>query len=147
MDNASSTPQESMAERIRSRSKSTIVPARDSSFAQPLAEPPQDLPSKEEIVPKQTFFSPTQELSGLPQTADRRQIRLEVGIDSELEALCRTQKITVETFLEAAYLEIEQDPEMKSRVMAIAKTRLSDRKKAGNLRRMQTQLGQANFGQ
>jgi hypothetical protein len=141
------TPQGRMAERIRNRNRATTVPTRDGSFTQSSVEPPDEPPQTPDRVAKTLPFPTPQDLSGLVQVADRRQIRLEVGIDSDLEALCRAQKITVETLLEAAYLEIEQNPELKSQVIAAAKIRLSERKRAGNLRRIQTQLEQANFGQ
>jgi hypothetical protein len=141
------TPQGRMAERIRNRNKAATVPTRDGSFTQSSVEPSDEPPQTPDPVAKTLPLPTPQDLSGLVQVADRRQIRLEVGIDSDLEALCRAQKITVETLLEAAYLEIEQNPELKSQVIAAAKIRLSERKRAGNLRRIQTQLEQANFGQ
>jgi hypothetical protein len=141
------TPQGSMAERIRNRNKPATVPTRDGSFTQPSAEIPDEPPQTPDRVAKTLPFPSPQDLSGLIQVADRRQIRLEVSIDSDLETLCRAQKITVETLLEAAYLEIEDNPDLKSRVIAAAKVRLSARKRAGNLRRIQTQLEQANFEQ
>ena len=84
------------------------------------------------------------ELTELPEVADRRQIRLEVRLDLELEQLCKNQpkdkRITVETFLEAAYLLCKEDPELIMKVMELARKRLAQRKRAGNLRRALAQL-------
>jgi hypothetical protein len=83
-------------------------------------------------------------LAALPLVADRRQIRLESSIDQELENLCKNQpkgkKMTVETFLEAAFLTCKDNPELMNQVMDIAAQRLSKRKEAGKLRRVFAQL-------
>lgn len=83
-------------------------------------------------------------LAALPNVADRRQIRLEISIDQELENLCKNQpkgkKMTVETFLEAAFLTCKENPELMSQVMELAAHRLLKRKEAGKLRRVLAQL-------
>ena len=83
-------------------------------------------------------------VAALPLVADRRQIRLEIAIDQELEHLCKSQpkgkKMTVETFLEAAFLACKNDPALMEQVMNVAANRLLRRKEAGKLRRVLSQL-------
>lgn len=73
----------------------------------------------------------------LPEVV-RRTIRLEKEIDSELEQLCRNQKITREVFLEAAYQLCETNPEWFAKVLEIAQERYAQRKTAGELRKLKT---------
>jgi len=73
----------------------------------------------------------------LPEVV-RRTIRLEKGVDADLEQLCRNQKITREVFLEAAYQLCETDPEWFAKVLEIAQERYAQRKTAGELRKLKT---------
>lgn len=84
------------------------------------------------------------EVASLPQVAERRQIRLEVTINTELDQLCNQRpkgaKVTVETFVEAAYLACTRDPALMAQILAEAANRLAQRKRAGQLRRLHSQL-------
>jgi len=73
----------------------------------------------------------------LPEVV-RRTIRLEKGVDQQLDQLCRDQQITKEVFLEAAYQLCETNPEWFAQVLAIAQERYAQRKKAGELRKLKT---------
>lgn len=73
----------------------------------------------------------------LPEVV-RRTIRLEKGVDADLEQLCRNQKITREVFLEAAYQLCETNPEWFAKVLEIAQERYAQRKTAGELRKLKT---------
>lgn len=80
------------------------------------------------------------ELAALPQVSQRRNIRLEVELESRLLSFCQKNDITVETFLEACYVEAEQNARLKTEMVNEAKRRLKQRKQAGKLRRVLSQL-------
>lgn len=80
------------------------------------------------------------QVEALPEVAPRRNIRLIEDIDLGLNQLCQQQGITVETFLEACYLMCDREPELMQSVIGEALSRLKDRKKAGKLRRIYSQL-------
>ena len=80
------------------------------------------------------------ELATLPQVSARRNIRLEVELESRLLTFCQTNDITVETFLEACFVEAEQNARTRTEMVAEAKRRLKQRKQAGKLRRVLSQL-------
>ncbi|NJR56044.1 MAG: hypothetical protein HC768_16625 [Acaryochloris sp. CRU_2_0] len=76
----------------------------------------------------------------LPEVASRRNIRLLEGIDKSLNELCSREGITIETFLEASFLACDRNPELLASVLDEACQRLEERKKAGKLRRLYSQL-------
>ena len=80
------------------------------------------------------------ELAILPQVSARRNIRIEVELESRLLAFCQANDITVETFLEACFVEAEQNARTRTEMVAEAKRRLKQRKQAGKLRRVLSQL-------
>jgi hypothetical protein len=83
------------------------------------------------------------QLQELPQVADRRQIRLEISIDQAMEqlfaSLPRRDRVTFETFLEAAFLACQEDQTLMNAVLKVAQERLLIRKKAGTVRRLKAQ--------
>ena len=80
------------------------------------------------------------ELATLPQVSTRRNIRLEVELESRLLTFCQANDITVETFLEACFVEAEQNARTRTEIVNEAKRRLKQRKQAGKLRRVLSQL-------
>lgn len=78
------------------------------------------------------------ELDDLPQISKRLAVRLEDEIRKQLETLCKDEKITPETFLEAAFVVCQSNPGTMAMVMAEAKNRYAKRKMAGELRRLKT---------
>jgi hypothetical protein len=74
----------------------------------------------------------------------RRTIRLEQDIDSELDVLCTTQKITRDTFIEAAFIVCSQNKELMQEVLGEAKKRYHQRKQAGEQRKFQTMAKKIN---
>ncbi len=65
-------------------------------------------------------------------------MRLEDELRDQLEMLCKYEKITPETFLEAAFVICQSNPGTMAMVMAEAKDRYGKRKMAGELRRLKT---------
>ena len=80
------------------------------------------------------------ELATLPQVSTRRNIRLEVDLENRLLTFCQANDITVETFLEACFVEAEQNARTRTEIVNEAKRRLKQRKQAGKLRRVLSQL-------
>ena len=132
---------ESMVERIKRRSSSSraTVPDRTTSFldiTEGNTSPPLASPSPPTALPKPS------ESDGLLETAARRQIRLIVDLDSQIDDFCKRHKITMETYLEALHVTCRDDTAILGKVIPEAKKRLLERKKAGRIRRLQTQMKQ-----
>jgi hypothetical protein len=70
----------------------------------------------------------------------RSTIRLEADIEEKLRSFCQRQKITKDTFLEAAFLVISEQPEVQSAVLQLAKERAKGRKQVGEKRKLMTML-------
>jgi hypothetical protein len=69
---------------------------------------------------------------------NRRTLRIDRDLDEELEILCGKTKITRETFLEAAYLACQHDPNLMESVLAQARQRYLQRKQTGERRKFET---------
>ena len=78
------------------------------------------------------------EIDNLPQISKRLAVRLEDELRDQLEMLCKYEKITPETFLEAAFVICQSNPGTMALIMAEAKDRYGRRKMAGELRRLKT---------
>ena len=130
-----------MLSRIKNRSKRPSV-QRDTSLAnQGKAEEPRAEPTPPEPASAQDQLADLQaQLDALPQVGDRRNVRLEASIDTRLPEFCNQNNVTIETFLEAAFLACNRDAQMRESVLAEAQERLQERKQAGQLRRLQSQL-------
>ena len=79
-------------------------------------------------------------LSRIPKTKRRSAIVLEENIDLRLSEYCRSQQITVETFLEAAWTISQSNQTTLNKITTEAKSRYKSRKEAGRLRRLITML-------
>lgn len=90
-----------------------------------------------EIAQNLQIESPT-EVEDLPQISKRLAVRLEDELRDQLEMLCKYEKITPETFLEAALVVCQSNPGTMAMVMTEAKDRYAKRKMAGELRRLKT---------
>lgn len=75
------------------------------------------------------------ELENFPTMGKRLAIHLEQEVRNELLKLCDEEEITPETFMEATIVIIKQKPNLVKQVNKEAKRRLSQRKRAGLLRR------------
>ncbi|OKH44325.1 hypothetical protein NIES30_23065 [Phormidium tenue NIES-30] len=80
------------------------------------------------------------QLGQLIQVAPRRNIRLEENLDKEIERFVQDQDLTIDTLLEACYLILQEDSELQARVVSQALERLAERKEAGKLRRIYSQM-------
>ena len=73
----------------------------------------------------------------LPQLV-RTTTRLEEHIDKSLRHLCMDEKVTKEVWFEAAYLYLVEHPKAMKVVNGLAKDRYQRRKRAADLRKLET---------
>lgn len=125
-------------DRLKNRSRAT-VPVRDASLTKEMTDVKTGFSHLEKVeVPDSELNPPNSEDAEEFPEVVRRTIRLEQQVDEELERLCSRERITRETFLEAAYLVCNDKPEILQEVLAIAKQRYQQRKTAGEKRKFQT---------
>ena len=96
--------------------------------------------SKQVDFQDNTLINLKAELAKCPETNRHSAIVLEKKLDIELTRYCKEQKITVETFLEAAWTIAANNPELLNQITDEAQTRYQSRKEAGRLRRLITML-------
>ena len=65
-------------------------------------------------------------------------VRLEKQVQSEILALCAAEGITLEVFLESAWVSLKNNQKLTDKVLKEAKQRRELRKELGNLRRFET---------
>ena len=82
------------------------------------------------------------QIEALPKVAARRNIRLEESMDAAMQTFCAQEGVTIDTFLEAALVACDRNANLKQRIVKEAKQRLQQRKEAGKLRRLHSQLQQ-----
>lgn len=85
------------------------------------------------------------ELEKLPNIARRSNIRVDEEILERAEQDFKKARITFETFFEAAYAWVEQNPELKEKLFNEAKDRKKLRDRAGQLRRDLARLDTYDF--
>ncbi len=133
---------DSVLDRIRQNRKRAVVPERSDSLVASL--PPSEPVTPDDTTPKEntgaTLEEFKQELAKLPKTRRHSAIVLEEEIDTALTRFCKDQGITVEVFLEAAWMLAASEEAVMSQIMALAKRRYKARKQAGKLRRLITML-------
>jgi hypothetical protein len=121
-----------------------LVPKSEVIISEPslVKEEPRTLEIVDNLPPHtdDLMESLQQELGQIPETVRHSGIILEKGIDQRLTRFCKDNKITVETFLEAAWYVSELDPDMTEQILTEAKKRYSLRKRIGSARRLLTNL-------
>ncbi len=138
-------------ERLKKKTRPS-VPARDTTlvkvqhdnllndeiteFSHLSEKPKLDLDS-EEVINDKVSTSNQEEQLELPQII-RRTIRLEQDIDIKLDTFCNVNKITRDTFLEAAFIVCSENEELLQEVLNQARKRYQQRKLAGEQRKFQT---------
>lgn len=133
---------DSVLDRIRQNRKRAVVPERSDSLVASL--PPSEAVTPDDTTPKEntgaTLEELKQELAKLPKTRRHSAIVLEEEIDTNLTRFCKDQGITVEVFLEAAWMLADAEEAVMSQIIGEAKRRYKQRKQAGKLRRLITML-------
>lgn len=139
---------DSILDKIRSNRKRTIVPNREDTLIAPKQESeqiPQQLTSANETSNETTNSNSTleelkAELAKIPPTRRHSAVVLDAEIDANLTRFCKEKGVTVEVFLEAAWLQAEASSELMEKILVEAKCRYDSRKLAGKLRRLITML-------
>ncbi|ACK74097.1 hypothetical protein PCC7424_5530 (plasmid) [Gloeothece citriformis PCC 7424] len=98
---------------------------------------PEEMPTSHE---SETSLSQDQKPKLSPDTFEtvRNTIRIESEVDESLRQLCHEERITKETWLEAAYLYLCEKPEELAQVIQLAQERLSQRKAIADYKRAKT---------
>lgn len=126
---------DSVLERIRQKRQRTAVPPREDTLV------PASLPQLEsQPNTPATLEELKAELAKFPLTRRHSAIVLDEEIDKKLTRFCKDSGITVEVFLEAAWLKASADSALMEEIMMEAKRRYTARKQAGKLRRLITML-------
>lgn len=139
---------DSILDQIRSNRKRTIVPSREDTLIAPKQESEQiaqqstteNEASKETTGDNSTLEELKAELAKLPPTRRHSAVVLDAEIDANLTRFCKEKGVTVEVFLEAAWLQAVASSELMEKILVEAKCRYDSRKLAGKLRRLITML-------
>lgn len=137
--------EDNLLNRLRQNRQRSNVPKRDDPLiSEEQKTRPQPTPANSE--PKQDSESDNillnlqAELAEFPETKRHSAIVLEKKLDIELTRYCKDLGITVETFLEAAWIIAGAKPKLLKQITDEAQTRYKSRKEAGRLRRLITML-------
>ena len=139
---------DSILDQIRSNRKRTVVPSREDTLIAPKQESeqitqqstPANEPSKETTGDNSTLEELKAELAKIPPTRRHSAVVLDAEIDANLTRFCKEKGVTVEVFLEAAWLQSVSSSELMEKILVEAKSRYDSRKRAGKLRRLITML-------
>jgi len=139
---------DSILDKIRSNRKRTVVPSRKDTLISPKQESeqitqqstPAKEPSKETTGDNSTLEELKAELAKIPPTRRHSAVVLDAEIDANLTRFCKEKGVTVEVFLEAAWLQAVSSSELMEKILVEAKSRYDSRKRAGKLRRLITML-------
>jgi hypothetical protein len=139
---------DSILDQIRSNRKRTVVPSREDTLIAPKQESeqitqqstPANQPSKETTGDNSTLEELKAELAKIPPTRRHSAVVLDAEIDANLTRFCKEKGVTVEVFLEAAWLQAVASSELMEKILVEAKCRYDSRKIAGKLRRLITML-------
>lgn len=143
---------DSVLDRIRQNRQRPAVPTRDDTLISRVQQldPPQSLEAIEPPLeakvfaaaplPNDTLEDLKAELANIPETNRHSAIVLEKDLDQSLTRYCKDNRITIEVFLEAAWVHAISNPEVMEAILAEAKRRYAERKQAGKLRRLITML-------
>ena len=138
---------EDALERLMQRQRPSVPPRADRLGA----ELPVKSPQQAAVGDNRSGYSDSSESTGvdvsmsvsqgdeaeLPQLV-RTTTRLEEEIDKALRHLCMDEKITKEVWFEAAYLYLAEHPKAMQAVNGVAKERYQRRKRAADLRKLET---------
>lgn len=142
---------DSVLDRIRQNRQRAAVPTRDDTLITTVHQP-DPTSAAEGVEPVAVIEAPAPvstsdaleelktELAKIPETNRHSAIVLEKQLDQTLTRYCKENRITIEVFLEAAWMHASSNPEAMEEILTEAKRRYGDRKRAGKLRRLITML-------
>jgi hypothetical protein len=138
----------SILDEIKNRTAQPSVTARKDILVSQTDESQLPTPVAEEIITTKETAAQTleskleamkQQLATYPIIANQQPIRLEADLKAEIEDYCRSNKITLETLVEALFKNAQSQGFLNNAVPH-AQERLKRRKEIGNLRTKITQL-------
>jgi hypothetical protein len=138
----------SILDEIKNRTAQPSVTARKDILVSQTDESQLPTPVAEEIITTKETAAQTleskleamkQQLATYPIIANQQPIRLEADLKTEIEDYCRSNKITLETLVEALFKNAQSQGFLNNAVPH-AQERLKRRKEIGNLRTKITQL-------
>jgi hypothetical protein len=65
-------------------------------------------------------------------------LRIETSVNAAIQSICTQRKISRDTFVEAAWLVLDQNPSVMNDVIAVAQERYKKRKARGNAKRAES---------
>ncbi len=140
----------SQLEELRKKTIRPTVPQRTDGFSsseldsEPESKSEQqtnvsNFPLRESNWPEQVPSS-CSSLTAMSSKKRQKGVRLDEAIASELERFCLEEKITIETLIEAAWLEMQNHPKLRQKILKSAKNRRQKRFKLGRLQAKRTEL-------
>src|SRR4028119_730875 len=131
---------DSILDKIRSNRKRTVVPSREDTLISPkqgsedIAHPEntENEASKETTGSNSTLEELKAELAKVPPTRRHSAVILDAEIDADLTRFCKEKGVTVEVFLEAAWLQAVSSSGLMEKILVEAKSRYDSRKRAGD---------------
>ncbi len=135
------------------RNRPTVEPRQDALV--PKVQPQTEQNSPQETITDQATDNPTAtpadtiaqliaELEKYSETRRHSAIVLEKDLDQELTRFCKDRGITVEVFLEAAWIFASADNALKEKITTEAKHRYDQRKRVGQIKRLITMLSNSS---
>jgi len=140
---------DSILDQIRSNRKRTVVPSREDTLiaakqeSEHIAQPEKTgskASKKTTGSNNSTLEELKAELAKIPPTRRHSAVILDAEIDADLTRFCKEKGVTVEVFLEAAWLQAVSSSALMEKILVEAKSRYASRKRAGKLRRLITML-------
>jgi hypothetical protein len=143
---------DNVLDRLRQNRQRTTVPPRNDTLiarAQPAEPPTTPVPTPPAKVLTQATPAAMRpdplaelraELATIPSTHRHSAIVLDQDLDQQLTRYCKDHRITLEVFLEAAWVHAAAHPAALTEILTEAQRRYADRKRAGKLRRLITML-------
>ena len=89
---------------------------------------------KDDLLPEKPALNPSDEY---PEYS-RVTVKMEVGVDEQVRAICSIHKLSKEAFIEASCDWVLQNPELIDEVLELARKKAFYRKKLGTKRRAKT---------
>ncbi|MEA5464913.1 hypothetical protein [Leptothoe sp. PORK10 BA2] len=121
----------------------TPIPATQAIPVEPAAPAPKETRTKQaKPATAVVIKAPTlpKQMDELITVGQRRNIRLEEKLDTEIEQFVRDKKLSIEILLEALYLIAKDDKELMDKTLTLGNERMQERKEAGKLRRIYVQM-------
>lgn len=130
--------EQNVLEQLRNRKRASVPKRTDSLIPETRVEDSDE----QSLSSPSTLEDLQQKLAQYPKTKRRSAIVIEEDIENQITQYCRSHKITIETFLEAAWAISQSNQTTLKKMTKEAQSRYNSRKEAGKLRRLITMLSQ-----